>query len=113
VRKDNIRDYATAAFRFYAANCKAPVFSSEAEREDYNAVAAVVQILTQHKEPHALDVVKAVYFAHPDKPLHCRDISDRVIKATFAYGICERKIYTLLAEARRLFARERGLRIKK
>ena len=111
MKKDHIRDYATEAFRYYARNKgKVPDGASDAAAADVIEVEKVMCELQDRNEPYAADVLKAVYFLHPQYPLRRRDISMRVINAAFSFQTNERKVYYILAEARRLFAAFRGLR---
>jgi hypothetical protein len=54
--------------------------------------------------------VEIVYFMDAKKQLEKGDISKRVHKAGLAIPASERNIYNWLAKARKVFAKERGLR---
>ena len=111
MKKDHIRDYATEAFRYYARNKgKVPKGASDAAVADEIAVEKVINELQDRNEPYAVDIVKAVYFLNSQYPLRRRDISMRVINAAFSFQTNERKVYYILAEARRLFSAFRGMR---
>lgn len=149
MKKDNIRDYATEAFRFYSAcgrltseQLKQKVYDEiytaskkeyyrsgsgqpsdatacavmkaedaikamQAEFEDIIAVEKTMLQLNKHQRK----AVEIVYFTEPEKDLEKGDISDRVHKAELEIPASEDTIYRWLRKARRVFAKERGLRI--
>lgn len=148
MRKDNIRDYATEAFRYYAAcgkltseelkqqvrdriyeqsrhetirtgsgsysdstayavmKAEDEVLHMEAEFLDIIAVEKTLKQLTIHQKK----AVEIVYFTDAKKDLKKGEISERVHKAEMAIPASERNIYNWLRYARRIFAKERGLR---
>lgn len=149
MKKDNIRDYATEAFRFYAAcgkltmeQLKQKIYddiyeqsrkeylrngsgmpsdatayaviaadealqSMKAEFEDIIAVEkTMIRLPRDHKK-----AVEMVYFEAADKPLQKGDISGRVCAASIAIHVDESSVYRYLAYARKIFAKERGLRL--
>ncbi|WP_313525433.1 hypothetical protein [Anaerotignum sp.] len=149
MRKDNIRDYATEAFRYYAVcgrktsgelmqevkdiiyeqtkqevirggsggysdntayfamKADDEVLDMEAEFLDIIAVGKTMKQLT----PEQIKAVEIVYFTDADKELTRNDISQRVHKAAMSIPAEERTVYRWLGKARRIFARERCLRI--
>lgn len=151
MKKDNIRDYATEAFRFYAAcgrltseQLKKKVYDEiytaskkeyyrsgngmptdatacavmkaedtikamQAEFEDIIAVEKTMLQLNKHQRK----AVEIVYFTEPEKDLEKGDISDRVHKAELEIPASEQSVYKWLRKARKMFAKERGLRISK
>ena len=117
MRKDNIRDYATAAFREYA-RLGSPSSVEHLERDnaalaaDLRAVKETLRILDAEGNRYIADAVRAVYFAAPSSPLLKGEISARVAAFAKEYPTCERCVYRWLKRARGLFARLRGLRIK-
>lgn len=149
MRKDNIRDYATEAFRYYAACGKltseelkqqvrdriyeqskrqinrtgSGTYSDstayavmKAEDEILDMQADIMDIIAVEKTLRQLDkyqrmAIEIVYFAEADKELTRNDISQRVHKAELTIPAEERTIYRWLSKARKIFARERGLRI--
>lgn len=151
MKKDSIRDYATEAFRFYAACGKLTseqlkqkvydeiytaskkefyhggrgmptdatayaVMAAEGALHDMEAefrdIVAVEKTLMQLRRQQKR-AVEIVYFEEPNKPLEKGTISDRVHKAEQEIPASERSIYEWLARARRIFAKERGLRVTK
>lgn len=151
MKKDNIRDYATEAFRFYAACGKLTseqlkqkvydeiytaskkefyrggsgmptdatayaVMAAEGALHDMEAefrdIIAVEKTLMRIREPER-KAVEIVYFTDADKPIQGGDISNRVHRAEIEIPASERSIYEWLARARRIFAKERGLRVTK
>ncbi|WP_312059377.1 hypothetical protein [Anaerotignum sp.] len=150
MKKDNIRDYATEAFRYYAAcgrktadECKNQVkemIYEQSSREivrfgsgtysdstaysamkgedatcemaaEFLDIMAVEKTLVQLNEYQRL-AVEVVYFTDAKKELEKGDISKRVHKAGLIIPASERNVYNWLARARRVFAKERGLRTK-
>ena len=153
MKKDNIRDYATEAFRFYvrkgrptyedmraevirkaeqeakdeltgaSGNIAKPteyaVFKKEqalqcyeAELNDILAVNRVLTVLSVNDTGKRIrQALEAVYFAHPYRELGRGEISSLALKASQDLHYCEMTIYRYLAEARKLFAIERGLRL--
>lgn len=148
MRKDNIRDYATEAFRYYAANGRRTstelmqevkdmiyeqshreIFRSgsgshsditaysvmKAEDKVVDMTAEFLDIMAVEKTLMQLDeyqrlAVEIVYFTDAKKELEKGDISKRVHKAGLTIPASERNVYNWLAKARRVFAKERGLR---
>lgn len=112
MRKDNIRDYATAAFRYYALYKQGAVQCiTKAERLDVLAVEHTMQSLDGEHAEDIKRAVECIYFDEPGKPLRKNDISMRVISLTHELNMSERQIYRLLTTARRSFAVARGLRL--
>ena len=151
MRKDNIRDYSTEAFRFYAAcgRLTAAELEEKVRQEIYtkskreflhnggphspsdatayavmqaeDAVAEMqaefLDILAVERTLVQLDeaqrkAVEIVYFTKPDQELEKGEISRRVHQAEMEIPASERNIYLWLRHVRRIFAKERGLRIK-
>lgn len=151
MRKDNIRDYATEAFRFYAAcgRLTAAELEEKVRQEIYtkskreflhngrphqpsdatayavmqaeDAVAEMqaefLDILAVERTLMQLDeaqrkAIEIVYFANPNQELEKGEISRRVHQAEMEIPASERNIYLWLRYVRRIFAKERGLRIK-
>ncbi|WP_312071834.1 hypothetical protein [Anaerotignum propionicum] len=150
MKKDNIRDYATEAFRYYAAcgrktadECKEQVKemiyeqssreivrsgsgthsdstayrAMEAEDATCEMAAEFLDIIAVRKTLMQLNedqrtAVEIVYFTDAKKELQKGEISKRVHRAEMQIPASERNIYNWLAKARRVFARERGLRTK-
>ena len=117
MRKDSIRDYATAAFREYARlGCPTPEAISR-ERDaalaaDLSAVEECLRILSLEDRQYIVDAVRAVYFAAPDVALKKGDVGKRVAVFAREYPASEVSAYRWLARARRLFAKLRGMRIE-
>jgi len=85
------------------------VAEMQAEFED---IIAVEKTLKQLNAP-IRKAVEIVYFADPDRELKEGDISSRVHIAELSISASERTIYYWLRKARRVFAKQRGLRTKK
>lgn len=149
MKKDNIRDYATEAFRYYAAcgmktseeikqQVKKQIYDQSkrerigsgsgahsdctaysvmaADDEMYEMAAEFLDIIAVEKTLRQLNkyqrtAVEIVYFAEANKELSKNDISQRVHKAELSIPAEERTIYRWLSKARKIFARERGLRV--
>ncbi len=116
MHKDNVRDYATAAFREYARQGRPSLEEIQKEKDaalvaDLRAVFECLRILRLEGREYVEDAVSAVYFAEPDVSLKKGDVGKRV--ATFAreYPASQSSVYRWLSRARRLFARLRGMRI--
>lgn len=116
MRKDNVRDYATAAFREYARlGCPSSETISQ-ERDaalaaDLRAVAECLRLLAIEDKEYVADAVRAVYFATPGAPLKKGDVGARVAAFAREYPASERSVYGWLKLARKLFACARGIRL--
>lgn len=138
MKKDCIRDYATAAFATYAkygrrneAQLKEYIYNKElkkydrpdiavkkAEEEvsrnypllmDIAAVDKTLELLAKCGDPNRLKVVETVY-------LNCelfkkQEISRRVRKIAYELPVGERTVYRWLKEARIIFAELRSLNV--
>lgn len=117
MRKDNVRDYATAAFREYARlGCPTPeVISRERDAAlaaDLRAVGECLQMLCAEDRTYIAEAVQAVYFAAPGVPIKKGEIGARVAAFARACPASEREVYRWLKQARVRFAAVRGLRVK-
>ena len=117
MRKDNIRDYATAAFREYARMGCPSLELISCERDvalvaDLRAVEECLRILSLEDREYIVDAVRAVYFASPGVPLRKGDIGARVAAFARVCPASEREVYRWLKRARVRFAAVRGLRVK-
>lgn len=74
-------------------------------------ILAVERTLMQLDEAQR-KAVEIVYFTKPDQELEKGEISRRVHQAEMEIPASERNIYLWLRRVRRIFAKERGLRIK-
>lgn len=148
MRKDSIRDYATEAFRYYAAcgrrtsgelmqEVKNMIYEQssrevirtgsgsysdstayavmKAEDRVADMTAEFLDIIAVEKTLMQLDeyqrrAIEIVYFTDANKALEKGDISKRVHKAGLTIPASERNVYNWLSKARRVFAKERGLR---
>lgn len=154
MKNDNVRDYVTSAFRFYAREggpekykaklkkqieerikksegcstdvskpteaflmkVEAELDCHKAEFEDLKAVEVTKQRikLSSLKNKELIwPVLERVYMAEPDKPLKRNEITNRVIKCDIDLAISPASTYRYLANARYIFALERGLRVEK
>lgn len=78
---------------------------------DIMACAELWRVLRENGRGYICDAVEAVYFAEPYRALRRGEITGRVRRfATEAY-VGETTVYNWLADARRLFAVMRGMRI--
>lgn len=140
MQKDHLRDYATDAFRFYArvgkltgdeyidlVRCEAIDLRQPKEVREINALHAASEAIgaaydldavgrtLEHLElagkREAVLAVKAVYFVRPSSPLGYREIAGRVRHFALGLPASERTVYRWLKLARRVFAKERGLRL--
>lgn len=115
--KSNYRDYATAAFRYWAsAGCPAEgdvrkyASRGRGAMADLMACARCMELWRKEK-PWFADAVTAVYLADPGRVLGRGDISALVVKFSLAYPASERSVYGWLYGACADFATERGLRV--
>lgn len=117
-RKDNIRDYTVAMFRFYSA-CGCPNAEqinnlrtqlSTAAILDLVAVDNTLRILALSDEVAVL-AVREIYFPLPQRELHKKEISQRVIKFSIDNYVEERTVWRRLKFARQLCAEQRNLNI--
>lgn len=111
MKKDRIKDYATAAFRDYAA---AGFKNSQPEADlcvllDRAAVERTIEILTYEGKGDIIAAVKAVYFVGAREPIRKGTITSRVRRFSTDLPCSEMSAYRYLREARRIFAVQRGL----
>lgn len=112
MKKEESRDYITAAFRYYAAvkAGKAKV-KTIPEEEDFDAVEKTLELLVRGGRRYIADAVKAVYFVDCQKPLRKQAITMRVRRFAITVSADERTVYRWLREARRICMGVRGLRL--
>lgn len=120
MKKDHLRDYATNAFRTYAAAGRPndlrieryyePYRYSDGKSADICAVYDTLRELNQSQDgkltASCLDIV---YFTEPIMQIRKNDISARVIYAAHALSMDESAVYRRLKHARELFAVKRKL----
>ena len=111
--KEPYRDYATEAFRLWAAAECPTVDESRkrytgAIRADFVACAEVMR----DSEPETAAIVRAVYMARPREKPGKGEISGRVLRYSMEHYLSERQVWERLADARMEFARRRGLRVE-
>ena len=82
-----------------------------AELADLEAVEFVMTALEITKGYAAVKALKVVYMTAPDLSIIPGDISTRTVAASLDLHTGTATIYRWLAEARRLFAEKRGLRL--
>ncbi len=134
MKKDNIRDYAVDAFRFYASlQCKpekaaarfalqrktlkrglksADLRAAEAALQDVYAVIDTIHLLqSKQNGEEILATLHDVYFWNPNGELRRGEIENRVLYSTIQTHISPARAYRHLALCRRLFAEARGLRL--
>ena len=140
MKKDYIRDYATEAFRFWAAS-GCPTYKQAADRIyertlkayegapdeaiivaeravsdaapellDILAATDTLRLLTEYGRPDIAQAVLAVYCFDSRRRVRRGEISRRVIEFSLSSHVSEATVYRYLAKARALFASVRGLR---
>ena len=116
MKKDLIRDYATEAFRLYARmGCPSSkeIGGEGATAADLKAVCEVLRILALQGKEEVIAAVRAVYFVAPRQEIERGSISARVEAFAAGYPASERAVYRWLRTARNLFAKVRGLRVRR
>lgn len=134
MKKDNIRDYAVCAFRYYASlSCpktkeaarfalqrqnltrglsSAELRASDAELLDLYAVLDTIAAISKmNNGDDILDTLKNVYFTNPETTVHRGEIENRVLFTSYKSHISSATAYRYLALCRRTFAQARGLRL--
>lgn len=109
MKKDRIRDYATAAFRDYAKRLNSGGDISASAAEDDEAVRKTLQYFKSEGKPYIVGAIEAVYFKGASEPLRICSISSRVKRYAFEQYADESTVYRWLKEARCKFAQYRGL----
>lgn len=109
MKKDRIRDYATAAFRDYAIQRKNKNFASDSLRADFEAVQKTLKFFCIEGELYIIAAVEAVYFAEAGLPVRRSSISARVSRFAIEQHADESTVYRWLKKARCKFAEYRGL----
>ncbi len=141
MKKDNVRDYATAAFRFWAsvgcptyegavakirrralskagASEEAEAFATselkkrEGQLEDIRACSETFRALKASGRSYVCKAVKEIYMVCPGRPLRKNELSGRVLCFSQENFYSERQVYYFLHEAGREFAIRRGLRLE-
>ena len=85
--------------------------NAEASMRDLIAVERTLDIIRRMPMGEEREkVIKAVYMAYPNRDIRRGEIQDKVHRAEHDLHLAERTIYGMLADARRIFAKERGLR---
>lgn len=110
MKKDRVRDYATAAFRDYALALKSVENVSAPQSMDMAAVENMLKYFSEEK-PCVVLAVKAVYFIDAGLPLRKKVITSRVREFAISEHTNERYVYRDLKEARNKFAEYRGLTV--
>ncbi|MGN0598907.1 MAG: hypothetical protein ACI4JK_03335 [Oscillospiraceae bacterium] len=108
MKKDRIRDYATAAFRDYAKDTSLKPMTTS-QRDDFIAVDKTLKHFMSTGKPYIVYAVKAVYCAGINEQLRLHDISSRVRRFAIEHHADESTVYRWLKEARCKFAEYRGL----
>lgn len=109
VKKDFLRDYATEAFRAYAAYRHTNV-TSVSLQADMLAVSETLEELDRANKLYIVQAVEAIYFVQPKQNLKRGELTARVHRHAITSYVAERNVYSWLKEARELFAKKRGLR---
>ncbi len=120
MKKNNIRDYAVSAFRFYSLFLKKekhivlPQNNMLASGSILDIIAVKKTLDELNKTERGREIIKAVkivYFTMPERPIKRGEITDRVNKAATEIHTSQPTIYRFLNCAEVLFAKNRGLRI--
>ncbi len=114
---DNTHDYSINAFRIYSM-CGCPgereiaeLDISDPSIDDLSAVSKTIdQLMREADGRDVLSCVKAVYFTRPTELTRKGTVTLRVRKASDTLAMSEATVYRNLQKARRVFARNRGLR---
>lgn len=137
--RDHLRDYSTEAFRFYARvgkisgaeylkklrdgfeddedlvrreiNANHAAACSRGAAADLDAVKKTLEVLEISGKGEVVEAVKAVYFVMPGRNAGGRDFAARVKNFSLLFPASERSVYRWLRLARKIFAKERGLRL--
>ena len=119
MKKDNVRDYVVAMFRFYSElgqpnqeqiqNLKTKL--STAAILDLIAVDDTLHLLSESGDDFTVAAVKEIYFIQPTKPLQRNELSERVVKFSLLHFVAERNVWHELKRARRICAEQRNLNI--
>lgn len=109
MKKDRVRDYATAAFRDYALYMKSPFEMQEPQTKDIEAVKAVIDYFNNKGKRHVVMAIEDIYFVEPNKPLKKNEITERVKYFAVEFPADESSVYRWLKAARNKFAEFRGL----
>lgn len=133
VKKDNIRDYAVEAFRYFSTLHCAPTKEAvrfalqkhylmqggknaarnlpEADLKDLYAVVDTIDaIRTLENGAEILETLQNVYLTNPSTNIKRGEIENRILYTTFKTHISTATAYRYLALCRRMFAEARGLR---
>ena len=111
MKKDRVRDYATAAFRDYALykSDKLDKCADQPFLNDLCAVEKTLDFFNTHDKQYIVEAVQAVYFSADKNPIRKRSISERVRRFAVDCSADESTVYRWLKEARNKFAHFRGL----
>ena len=141
MKKNNVRDYATSAYRFYGLHGTSDVYIqrliSDIQKQKTEGIGNPTEAALIHKDrimqeylaeiadleaaEKAMDrmdkdcrkAVQMVYMKDCHVELDKGDIETRVLYAEIHMPASQRQIYRWLSKARIMFATERGLRIEK
>ncbi len=119
MKKNNIRDYTVAAFRYYSSvlrngGSSLPENSRLASACLLDLAAMEKTVRDLKKDELGKDILRAVetvYFPMPEREIKKGEISSRVIKASMDLHTAEPTIYRYLNKASVIFAENRGLRV--
>lgn len=117
MKKDNIRDYITEAFRLYSASGLPDADAiknmqnqlSKGAILDLIAVDETLKYLNDNNKSDVAAAVSAVYFKKPNQKLRKNEITERVVLFAQQNYINESKVWRQLKYARKLCAEYRGL----
>lgn len=102
IQQDNIRDFAVAAYRYYAYVHS----NNNIKDKDYDVLTAVEHTIKHLKVDGEIETVKLIediYCTLPKGKIHKNVITDRVNAAANKYCMDPRTVWRKLARARKLF----------
>lgn len=111
--KEPYRDYATAAFRAWAAAGRP---SAEVCKKEYRGAVRsdflACDLVRAEIPAEIWEAVEEVYLTTAGERIAKGEISSRVVRYAMRHYVAERQVWERLAVARREFARRRGLRVE-
>lgn len=115
MKKEYIRDYTVAMFRYYAMHGKPSADEILKLKKELSA-AAILDLEAVDNTLRSLDseskkAVEEVYFVNPERKYRRNEIEQRVIKFSIAHHIDRSNTYRKLKEARRICAQKRNLNL--
>ena len=106
MQQDNIKDFATAAFRFYGQALKKKINPGDFDAADFDIVLAAsltIRHLEAAKDFIAAEGIRQVYFDLPPGKLRRGVMSNTIRRAAYDMHISEGTLWNKLRHARMLF----------